>query len=279
VGVQVTDLAGSTNFIIIAIVSLVSRGASRTSTRGILITSLQCIWGARLCMFLFLRVMAWGHDNRFDDKRNNLVRFAIFWILQAVWVLIVSLPCLFVNAGDASLGAALHRNKEWSDIDSIGLALWIVGIVCETVGDQQKLWFKRDPKNAKTFCNCGLWSWSRHPNYFGEILLWWGMFAIALSEMRHTVKAGSVVLIAAGPLFTTLLLLFVSGMPILEISANKRFASNPEYVAWRAQTSPLIPLPPVLYRALPRLLKLLVLCELPLYAKGAKASLLSAESQ
>lgn len=248
---KVTDFAGATNFVLLAILTLSLKGAWHF--RQIVLTSLVVVWGLRLGLFLLMRILQWGEDHRFDDKRNNLAKLSVFWFLQAVWVWTVSLPLTIVNASD--------RNPSVKPEDIIGWIMWVVGITIEVTADQQKLMFKNSPANRGKWCNIGVWKYSRHPNYFGEILLWWGIFVASTPVLKD-----GEWLVVFGPVFVTLLLLFVSGIPLLEASLNKRFASLEEYNVYRSRTSPLIPLPPALYGSLPVWIKVAFLLELPMYS-------------
>ncbi|KAL0908920.1 hypothetical protein M5K25_023435 [Dendrobium thyrsiflorum] len=219
---KVTDFAGSTNFVLLAILTLLLKGSWHF--RQIVLTSLVVVWGLRLGIFLLMRILQWGEDNRFDDMRNNLAKLSVFWILQAVWVWTVSLPLTIVNASD--------RNPSVKPQDIIGWIMWFVGLTVEATADQQKLVFKNSPANRGKWCNIGVWKYSRHPNYFGEILLWWGIFVASTPVLEDAEW-----LVVFGPIFLTLLLLFLSGIPLLETSANKRFGSVEEYRIYRSITS------------------------------------------
>ncbi|CAD6206336.1 unnamed protein product [Miscanthus lutarioriparius] len=250
---KVTDFAGSTNFVIIAILTLALKGAWHF--RQIVLTVLVTIWGLRLGLFLLMRILQWGEDRRFDKMRDNLGKLAFFWIFQAVWVWSVSLPVTVVNASD--------RNPSIEARDIIGWIIWLVGICVEATADQQKLVFKNSPSNRGKWCHVGLWKYSRHPNYFGEMFLWWGIFVASTP-----VLSDAEWLVILGPIFLTLLLLFVSGIPLLESSADKRYGRLEEYRVYKNITSPLIPLPPAVYGSLPAWFKVAFLLELPLYNPG-----------
>ncbi|XP_068471424.1 uncharacterized protein [Phaseolus vulgaris] len=250
---KVTDFAGSTNFIIIAVLTLVIKGS--WYFRQIILTFFVGIWGFRLALFLLFRILQWGEDRRFDEMRNNLGRLAIFWIFQAVWVWAVSLPVTLVNASD--------RNPFLHVVDIIGWILWAVGFIVEGTADQQKLNFKRSPDSRGRWCNVGVWKYSRHPNYFGEILLWWGIFVASTPVLE-----GAEWLVVIGPIFLTLLLLFVSGIPLLEDSADKKFGNVDGYRIYKKRTSPLIPLPPSVYGNLPAWFKTALLLEFPFYSRN-----------
>ncbi|KAF9594912.1 hypothetical protein IFM89_035476 [Coptis chinensis] len=249
---KVTDFAGSTNFIIISVLTLVLKGDWHF--RQVVLTSFVVIWGLRLGLFLLMRILQWGEDRRLDKMRSNLGKLAIFWILQAVWVWTVSLPVTLVNASDS--------NPSIQAADIVGWIMWAVGFTVEATADQQKLAFKNSADNRGRWCNVGLWKYSRHPNYFGEIFLWWGVFVASTSVLE-----GAEWLAIHGPVFLTLLLLFVSGIPLLEKSADQKFSNRPEYVFYKRTTSPLIPLPPFVYDKLPAWFKVVFLFEFPIYSR------------
>ncbi|GFS34071.1 3-oxo-5-alpha-steroid 4-dehydrogenase [Actinidia rufa] len=194
----------------------------------------------------------WGEDRRFDEMRGNLGKLAIFWTFQAVWVWTVSLPVTIVNASD--------RDLSLQAVDIIGWIMWSIGITVEAIADQQKLTFKNSQENRGKWCSVGLWKYTRHPNYFGEILLWWGIFVASTPVLE-----GGEWLVILGPLFLTLLLLFISGIPLLEESADKKFGNVAGYRVYKSTTSPLIPLPPLVYGNLPSWFKKAFLLELPFY--------------
>lgn len=250
---KVTDFAGGTNYVVLALLTAILHGT--WYFRQIVLTAFVVIWGFRLGIFLLLRIIQWGKDRRFDDKREDLVKFAAFWTLQAVWVWTVSLPVTIVNAS--------NRNPDLQAVDIIGWVLWALGFVVEAVADQQKLTFKNNTANKGKWCDAGLWRWSRHPNYFGEILLWWGIFVAATPVLR-----GGQWAVIAGPFFITFILLFLSGIPLLEASTDKRFGGNADYRGYKKRTSPLVPLPPSLYENLPGWIKKFFLFELPFYSRN-----------
>ncbi|XP_019433695.1 PREDICTED: uncharacterized protein C594.04c-like isoform X2 [Lupinus angustifolius] len=249
---KVTDFAGSTNFIIVAILTFLLKGS--WYFRQIVLTLFVVLWGTRLAFFLLLRILQWGEDRRFDEMRQNLGKLVVFWTFQAVWVWAVSLPVTLVNSSD--------RNPFLQAADIAGWVMWSVGFIIEGTADQQKLHFKQAPENRGKWCNVGLWKYSRHPNYFGELLLWWGIF-VASSPVLN----GAEWLVIIGPIFLTLLLLFISGIPLLEESADKKFGNVDGYRIYKQRTSPLIPLPPPIYGNLPSWFKTILL-ELPLYNRN-----------
>jgi steroid 5-alpha reductase family enzyme len=121
----------------------------------------------------------------------------------------------------------------------VGALLWLTGLVIEAVADAQKSRFRGKDENRGRFVSTGLWHYSRHPNYFGEILLWWGVFFYAVPFLD-----GAAFAVVIGPIFITLLLLFISGIPLLERSAEEKYGHDPAYRDYKRRTSILIPLPP-----------------------------------
>jgi len=257
---KVTDFAGGTNFFLLACMTFFLVGSFYT--RQIVNTILVSMWAIRLALFLLFRILLWGKDNRFDEIRTNLLKLAGFWMIQAIWVWTVSLPLTILNSPSSVVDAP--SINAW---DIIGWFMFVFGLSIETWADFSKLFYKK--KVQGHWCDIAIWKWSRHPNYFGEITLWWGMF-ITCSNVFHNGEWAAIV----SPIFITLLLLFVSGIPLLEKSADERyFASDQaiEYTEYKLQTSPLIPLPPAVYRPLPKLVKIL-LFEFPFYTFKPKSA-------
>lgn len=245
----VTDLAYGSNFVFLAILTLLLH---RTFTsRQIAVATLVSIWGVRLAAYLFTRILLLGKDSRFDGKRENFFKFAAFWVLQFLAVWLIFLPECLLASSDRD---PAHR---WNDY--LGYVLYGIGLLLESVADLEKFVFKMKGKGK--WCCTGLWSWSRHPNYAGELLVWWGLFAVCASSFGGTWRWVALV----GPLFITFLLLFLSGVPILEHSADQRYWSDPDYQTYKSSTSLLLPLPPCIYRPLPRILKSTLLLDFPLY--------------
>ncbi|KFK43981.1 hypothetical protein AALP_AA1G199300 [Arabis alpina] len=250
---QVTDFAGSSNFVILAVLILVLKGTWHF--RQIVLTTLVVIWGLRLGLFLLMRILNWGEDRRFDEMRGNMGKLVVFWTLQAVWVWTVSLPVTFVNASNGG--------RYFQPADVIGWTMWVAGFLIEATADQQKLSFKNCPENKGRWCDVGIWKYSRHPNYFGEMLLWWGIFVASLPCLK-----GAEYLVIIGPVLLTLLLFFVSGIPLLEASADKKYGSLGAYRHYKKTTSPLILLPRGVYGFLPKWCKAVFLFEFPMYSRN-----------
>lgn len=251
---KVTDFAGGTNFVVLALLTFFL--AQTYAPRQIAVTVLVAAWGLRLSGYLLYRIIKIGEDKRFDDRRDNLLKFAIFWIFQAVWVFTVSLPVMFTNA------AQYGNDNGFGVLEIVGTVLFCFGLVVETLADAQKFAFRNNPENKGKFCDVGVWKWSRHPNYFGEIVLWWGMFIISCGILRGGEWAAVL-----SPIFITTILLFLSGIPMLEASSDERYGELESYRVYKEQTSPLILFPPILYKIIPSFAKCFLFCEFPFYNK------------
>jgi steroid 5-alpha reductase family enzyme len=225
---KVTDLSYGLSFLAIDAGVLLR---SRTFDAGRLaVAALVLLWSLRLASYLFSRILKTGVDHRFDGIRESFPRFARFWILQAVTVWIVSLPLILY------LGGASPRPADLQLI--LGGMIALAALAFEAVADMQKSAFHRAGSKGG-FIRSGLWKYSRHPNYFGETVFWWALFAAALPAL-----AGWRLLAGLGPVFITALLLFVSGVPLLEKAADAKRGGDPEYQAYKAATSLFVPLPP-----------------------------------
>jgi steroid 5-alpha reductase family enzyme len=226
---KVTDLSYSLSFVALAAFLLATAGRFDWLKAGVAL--LVCAWGLRLGGYLFSRILLLKVDHRFDGMRDKPLAIARFWILQAFTVWVVMLPAIRL----LSLPSPLPLGP----VAAAGALLWAIGFAVEIVSDAQKFRFKGDPEKGKGFMRTGIWSWSRHPNYFGESLLWWGIFVAAAPAFR-----GWDFLTILGPVALTLLLLFVSGVPLLEKSAEKKYGKDPAYREYKRRTSLFIPLPP-----------------------------------
>lgn len=250
---KVTDFAGSTNFALVALLSFVLGG--HYGARQIVLSACVFVWAARLAAFLLYRIILWGEDRRFDDQRENVGKLVIFWSLQAIWVWTVSLPTTIVNAN--------AYNPALNALDYVGWVIFALGLALETVADQQKLLFKQSEASKGRWADVGVWSYSRHPNYAGELMVWYGLYISSLSVLRGAEHAA-----VAGPIFITLLLLFVSGIPINEQSADEKHGMKDEYRLYKQRTSVLVPFPPALYSKLPDVLKKTVMLDFPTYNRA-----------
>ncbi|XP_034027447.1 uncharacterized protein si:ch211-210c8.6 [Thalassophryne amazonica] len=222
------DLAGSGTFILLAHLSRIWGGARHV--RQNVQTWLVTVWGLRLGRFLFLRILKHGYDRRFNNVRDSPGTFFIYWTIQAMWVFMTLLPTLMLNSQ--------KRDQPLGMRDYVGWTVWGLGFITEAVADQQKFFFTRDPDNAGKFIQSGLWAYSQHPNYFGEILQWTGLWLSASSVMN-----GPQYLSVASPLFVWFLLRYVSGIPLLEKQAMKKWGSDPAFRNYIKNTPLLWPWP------------------------------------
>jgi steroid 5-alpha reductase family enzyme len=225
---DIADVAWGLGFILAAATSLSLGGIY--SARGILVTGLVLVWGLRLALHIHNRNRGKGEDPRYRTWREEWGRWFVLrsffqiFMLQGVLLLLVSVPVLFINtAADTPLGLP----------DLAGLALWLYGFGFEVIGDRQLHTFIRDPANRGKLMTSGLWRYTRHPNYFGEVTLWWGIWLLTL-QLPH----GWMTVI--GPLTITFLILKISGIPMLE----KHYEDRDDFRDYKRRTSAFFPLPP-----------------------------------
>ncbi|CAH0521796.1 unnamed protein product [Peronospora belbahrii] len=258
---KVTDLAGSLNFIVLAILSLVVQNVF--DIRGIVVTCMQVMWALRLGSFLLLRVLKRGKDERFDEMRASCMAFFGFWVFQILWVFMVSLPVVLAN----SCGGQIDE-KFGKPYDIIGIVVWSIGMVIEYAADTSKSAFHDEPKNRGKLLRSGVWKYSRHPNYFGEILCWVGITIIASANFGSNGDETWYYYVSCiSPTFTFLLLVYLSGVPLAEDRYDERFGLDPDYLEYKHSTSPLIMLPPSIYRSFPNPIKRWCLFELKRYSR------------
>jgi steroid 5-alpha reductase family enzyme len=220
------DLTGSITYIsVITIAVLFSKAID---FRAIFLAVLVAIWAIRLGMFLFGRIQKTGKDDRFDEIKPSFIRFLNVWTIQGLWV-------TFTVA--AALVAIITTYRKVVDIFLIiGGLLWMFGFIIEIVADNQKSRFSGNPENKGKFIQTGLWSLSRHPNYFGEIILWVGIAIITLPVLQGWQWVALI-----SPVFVTLLLTRVSGVPLLENKADKKWGGQEDYESYKKRTPVLIP--------------------------------------
>ena len=220
------DLTGSATFALISIGLLLA--APAPDTRTWILGAMVIVWAIRLGSFLFIRIHRSGSDSRFDDIKGRPLRFLRVWILQGLWV------TLTAAAAWIAMCATTRAPLGWVSI--VGIAVWLVGIVIEVVADAQKSAFRADDANRGRFITSGLWSRSRHPNYFGEIVLWIGVLLVAAPAL-----VGWQWVAVLSPVFVALLLTRVSGIPLLEQTADRTWGGQEEYERYKARTPVLIP--------------------------------------
>jgi steroid 5-alpha reductase family enzyme len=163
------DFAGGTNFIVLAIITLAFSGHHHA--RQIFASLFTMTWGTRLSAFLLFRIIKTGKDDRFDDKRDKFFPFLGFWVFQMFWVWTVSLPVTVLNSPNVT---RFDQPNFGTSRDIAGVVLWGIGFIMESVSDVQKYRFRSNPANKGKVCDMGFFNWTRHPNYFGEIIMQFG---------------------------------------------------------------------------------------------------------
>ncbi len=221
----IVDIGWGLGFVFIAITTLVM--GKNLYLKQILITILILLWGMRLAVYIFFRNRGKAEDWRYkkwrDDWGKNFALRAYFQIfmLQGLFMFIISTPIILVNSSDI---------ETLSLFDVLGTLIWTFGFIFETLGDLQLYQFKKDANNKGKIMKSGVWKYTRHPNYFGEVTMWWGIFLIALP-----LSNGIFTIIS--PILITFLLLKVSGIPLLE----KKYKGNKEYEEYKKITSVFFP--------------------------------------
>jgi steroid 5-alpha reductase family enzyme len=223
------DLTGSLTYISAILLALYSTNTSQSFDLGGLIIGLAIIvWAIRLGSFLFMRIHKDKKDGRFDSIKTSFSQFFMTWTLQGMWVFICSSAALVAIANPT--GVVINS------VFMLGLALFILGFVVEVIADNQKTVFRSIPENKDLFINEGLWARSRHPNYFGEITLWTGITVMGISTFE-----GMNYLAIFSPIFSYLLLVYVSGVRMLEYRGHKKWGHLEEYQNYKKNTPKLIP--------------------------------------
>ena len=220
------DLTGGITYI--SVTTLAVLLSPTVDGRSVLLLVLVAIWAARLSTFLFRRIRKVGKDGRFDELKPSFLRFLNAWTLQALWVTFT------LSAALAAITTTTRKELGWFAL--IGSLVWVFGFAIEATADLQKSRFRADPENKGRFIHTGLWARSRHPNYFGEIVLWVGVAIIALPVLRGWQWATLI-----SPVFVTLLLTRISGVPMLERRADEKWGGQEEYEAYKERTPVLIP--------------------------------------
>ena len=220
------DLSGSLTYISVVSFCFYSNyESSRINLGNIIISSLIIMWAVRLGSFLFIRIKKAGEDIRFREIKKSPSRFFMTWTLQGMWVSLCSACAL----------AGIANGIEINSYFYIGIIVFIIGFTAEIIADNQKSIFRKDLDNKDKFISSGLWKYSRHPNYLGEITLWLGISIISFSSL-----AGWELITLISPIFTYLLLVYVSGIRILDYNGNKKWGHLDSYKDYRKNTPRLI---------------------------------------
>ena len=221
------DLTGSATYIfIVSYISIQSNFAKNVNLGNILLASFIILWAIRLGSFLFTRIHKSGEDKRFKFIKPSPSRFFMTWTLQGMWVSICSMCALTAMA---SKNGVIQNGFFY-----IGMLVFIAGFVIEIIADWQKSIFRKNPTNKDQFISNGLWYYSRHPNYFGEIILWLGISIMSFSSLSSWQY---ITLIS--PFFTYMLLVYISGVRILEIAGMEKWGHLENYQEYIRTTSSL----------------------------------------
>ena len=220
------DIGWGFGFIVISLTSL-SFNFNNLHLKLLIPNILVLLWGLRLSYHLFKRNFNKEEDYRYKEMRNrwgdkaNLNAFFKVFMLQGLLMYIVSLPIIINN---------LYQTELFDQYIYLGIIVWVIGYIFEVIGDYQLKRFISLPKNKGKIMKSGLWKYTRHPNYFGEAVMWWGLFLIVIN-----LKYGLYTIIS--PILITYLLVYVSGIPLLE----KKYNNNPEFQEYAKRTSKFIP--------------------------------------
>ncbi len=225
---KLTDISYALSFLALDVAIIIH--TKRFDAYGFVLFLMVALWAVRIGGFLLIRVLHVGKDKRFDDMRDSFTRFGKFWVGQALTAWVLMLP------------VALAQDNNSGKVTTLalaGVAVWALGLIIEATADYQKYAFKLSPAKKHRWIQTGLWKYARHPNYLGEILIWVGIYIYCFEALNLAEK----ILGLSSPGLIAVLLLFVSGVPLLEKSADKRWGTLPEYRAYKAKTRMLIPIP------------------------------------
>ncbi len=218
------DLMGSLSYLtVIWFVFFSSNNLSGLNIQNLIVVTLISAWAIRLGTFLFGRIHKDGEDKRFRTIKTSASQFFMTWTLQGMWVSICTMCAITaISSSQGIIANALFY---------LGLAFFIVGFAIEVVSDQQKSAFRAVPENKEKFITSGLWSKSQHPNYFGEILLWSAIALLSISSLN-----GTQYLTLISPIFTYVLLVYISGVRMLDDMGNKKWGHLEEYKEYKRNT-------------------------------------------
>ena len=225
------DITGTLAYLITlylaSVLTSYSSGAS-LEPRTLIIIGMVSFWALRLGIFLFIRVLKVGEDRRFREAKKSFSKYLVWWTMSALWV--------FLTTANALTLIVNNKKLVNQPIFYLGLLIWFIGILFEIIADEQKRRFRLNEKNRGKFISSGLWSISRHPNYFGEIILWIGIAIISLPTL-----SGFQYVTLISPLFIYLLLTRISGVNLLEESSDKKWGDLQEYEQYKRETPILVP--------------------------------------
>jgi steroid 5-alpha reductase family enzyme len=224
---KLTDLSYAITFILLAGLMLT---VNNLTIGKIILFLMILVWALRLGIYLFVRIKKIKRDQRFDGIRENFIKFGGFWLMQGISVWIIMLACfLYFGSNSAKLNIFIL----------VGFMVWLVGFLIESTADYQKFKFNNNIGNKGKWIDKGLWKYSRHPNYFGEILIWVGIYLFTFSSLSGI----NIFIGLISPLFVAFLLIFITGIPKLEKAADVKWGENSDYMNYKKRTSILILLP------------------------------------
>lgn len=221
---KLTDFSYALSFIAVAVSAMILGNSQPVL---VIAVAMVVIWAIRLGVFLVYRIRKTGRDSRFDEMRSDFLAFLKFWVGQAIVAWVLLLPVLFLAGQSGVL----------TGISYIGIVIWLFGLLVEAIADLQKFRFTQEPKNKGKWIDHGLWHYSRHPNYFGEICVWIGMYVTVFSSLNGLEKVIGLI----SPIVIFITLRFISGVPPLEKSADKKWGDKRDYRAYKKRTNLLIP--------------------------------------
>lgn len=227
---KLTDLSYALSFIIVSIMLFLN---GTGTAAHVMLLSMIILWALRLGGYLFIRIRKIKQDKRFDGMRESFPRFLQFWFFQGVTVFVVLI---------SSIPFFASSNPELTYVSLAGFCIWLFGLLVESVADAQKYRFMNDESNKGKWIDSGLWHYSRHPNYFGEIIVWVGVYLFVLGSFGGGMGIDAFIGLLS-PLYIACIIIFVSGIPLLEKGADKMWGGNPAYEAYKKTTSVLLLLP------------------------------------
>lgn len=222
---KLTDISYALSFVALIVFALFR---SELSWPHVVAGLLVIWWAVRLGGFLLMRIWKKGKDTRFDEMRHNALLFLRFWVLQGLSVFIVLIAALLFMQVDT---------PRFTMVSIVGVVIFLLGLYIEAAADLEKWNFNKNPKNHGKWIDSGWWSRSRHPNYFGEILVWAGMYTYVLPSLEGAERIIGLI----SPFYISALLLFVSGVPLLEKSADKKWGKDKDYIAYKKRVPLLVP--------------------------------------
>jgi len=255
---KVTDISGTMNFVLLSWLTFLS--GETYYTRQIVSLILVNVWGVRLGFFLLSRVIKRGKDERFDKMREVCCSFFAFWVFQMIWVWTVSLPVTFLMANQI--------DQNFGPMDIIGYVCWGIGFIFESLADHSKSSFIDKTENKGKIIMDGVWHYSRHPNYFGEIMVWIGLFLTSGATYSVNDRSYQFVSILS-PAFTAIILLFASGVTMAEQRYDSKYGKEQWYVDYKLRTSVLVPMPPSLWTCLPSIFRRFCCFDYKLYNRSS----------